>query len=222
MCMYQFSCIGWESISNKVIFVPSMCFCPAQNLRGGGISLHHFCTSSEMITYLDKNAVSSLLSLYTVHSKLPWWYSMVVIPRDSQAKTIWLWLAFEAMTFELNVDIPSWGIQRFFSFNTATLWGHTHNDAYWYTRNSRGIFHDVIVCLYLQLWARSTLCLVTKRRDTDMTGLVMKVSKHLAWMKGELATITPMMMMMSLILTTYFRCFLEIISTLEMKVHCKW
>ena len=35
---------------------------------------------------------------------------------------------------------------------------------------------------------------------------------------GRVATITPMMMM-SLILMTYFGCFLEIISTLEMKVN---
>ncbi len=34
---------------------------------------------------------------------------------------------------------------------------------------------------------------------------------------GRAATIMPMMM--SLILTTYFGCFLEIISTLEMKVN---
>ncbi len=38
MRMYQFLCIGLESSSNKVIFVSSMCFRPAQNLRGGGIS----------------------------------------------------------------------------------------------------------------------------------------------------------------------------------------
>ena len=80
----------------------------------------------EMITCLDKNAVSSLYPLYTLHSELWWWFSRV-IPQDPKAKMVWLWSAIETVTFEL--EIP-WGSHNLFSFNTATVWGHTHNGMY--------------------------------------------------------------------------------------------
>ena len=31
------------------------------------------------------------------------------------------------------------GIPPFFSFNTATVWGHAYDDVHWYARKSRGI-----------------------------------------------------------------------------------
>ena len=56
----------------------------------------------ETITCSNKNAVSSLLSPYTLHSELRWWFSRV-IPRDPQAKAIWLWSTIETITLELEI-----------------------------------------------------------------------------------------------------------------------
>ena len=42
------------------------------------------------------------------------------------------------------------GIPQFFSFNTATVWRHAHNDMYWYAQKSRGI----VMISYL-LWYHS-------------------------------------------------------------------
>ena len=50
-----------------------------------------------------------------------------------------------------NIWVPL-GIPQFFSFNTATVWGHTHDDAHWYARKSRGI----LMISYL-LWSWSML-----------------------------------------------------------------
>ena len=99
----------------------------------------------EMITCSDENAVSSLLSPYTLHSEL-WWRFLRVIPRDPQVKTVLLWSAIEIITFEL--EIP-WGSRNFLA-STQQLWGHAHNDAHWYAQKSRGI---IMISYLLWVWA---------------------------------------------------------------------
>ena len=37
------------------------------------------------------------------------------------------------------------GIPQFFSFNTATVWGHAHDDAHWYAQKS----HEILMILSL-------------------------------------------------------------------------
>ena len=95
----------------------------------------------EMIACSDKSAVSSLLDI--LHSKL-WWRFSRVIPRDPQTKKARLWLAIKTIMFK--VESP----HRFFSFNTATVWGHTHDDVHWYARKSRGILMiSYLLCPWL-------------------------------------------------------------------------
>ena len=45
-----------------------------------------------------------------------------------------------------------WGIPPFLTFNTATIWGHAHDDAHWYVQKSRGI----LMISYL-LWDEASI-----------------------------------------------------------------
>ena len=40
-----------------------------------------------------------------------------------------LYETLESIKFELKI---LWGSRNFFNFNTATIWGHAHDDAHWY------------------------------------------------------------------------------------------
>ena len=64
------------------------------------------------------------------------------------------------------------GIPQFFSFNTATVWGHTHNDAHWYAQKS----HGMLIILYLfWLWAyiikQQKLAVASKFIDSPVLNL---------------------------------------------------
>ena len=88
----------------------------------------------EMITCSDKNAVSSPLSPHTLLIELQWRF-LRVIPMGSPSKN--------GMTVISNRNYNVWArgplrIPQSFSFNTATVWGHAHDDAHWYAQKSRG------------------------------------------------------------------------------------
>ena len=60
------------------------------------------------------------------------------------------------------------GIPQVFSFSTATVWGHAHDDTYWYAQKSRGILMiSYLLCLFitpcirLKLHSHSSIVLKT-------------------------------------------------------------
>ena len=50
------------------------------------------------------------------------------------------------------------GIPQFFSFNTANIWGHAHDDVHWYVQKSRGILMiSYLLCMWyiLFMWLKA-------------------------------------------------------------------
>ena len=113
-------------------------------------------------------AWSALLSPYILHSKLWWWFSRV-IPWGSPNEN------YMAVISDWNYSVcardpdPSGNLQ-FFSFTTATIWGHTHNDAYWYAQKSWSINEFIpplasAICLLLTFLH---MCTCTRLFATDL------------------------------------------------------
>ena len=92
-------------------------------------------------TYMNKNAESSFLFLWILHSKIQRWFSRVN-PWDPHTKLVWLWLVIKTTMLTL-VNLwrsHSFKLQRNKYMGVMTLM--THIDTHWYAKSH-------VVILYL-------------------------------------------------------------------------